>query len=64
MPTVIEIADALAEALPRESPVAHDLVAVGMVATALIGEAEPCDRSKLVETFCAVLRDSVAGELN
>lgn len=64
MPTVNEIAETLAEALPRESPLGYDIVAVGMLAHALIAEAPPDERSQLVERFCTTLRECVALELN
>lgn len=64
MPTAIEIADTLAQALPPESNLTNALVAVGMVTNALISDAPVAQRAELVEKFCSILRDSVAGELN
>lgn len=64
MPTAIEIAKDLAEALPRESSLTNDIVAVGMVAQALISEAKPEARAGLVDMFCESLRSSLAKELN
>lgn len=64
MPTVNEIAKCLAEALPRESSLTNDIVAVGMVAHALIAEVKPDERAQVVEEFCTALRTSLAAELN
>lgn len=59
-----DIALALADALPRNAERRDEIVAVGMLATALISGSKPSDRADLVEEFCRVLRDSVAMELN
>lgn len=58
------IAAALADALPADADTRSELVAVGMVATALISNTAPDGRAALVETFCKTLRASVAGDLN
>ena len=58
------IAAALADALPADGDTRSELVAVGMVATALISHTAPDERAALVETFCKTLRDSIAGELH
>lgn len=59
-----DIALALADALPRGADRRSELVAIGMVATALITTTAPENRAELVEFFCTTLRDSVANELN
>lgn len=59
-----EIACALADALPRNADLRTEIVAVGMLATALISGAREDDRADLTEEFCAILRRSVAMELN
>lgn len=59
-----EIACAIADALPRNASRRAELIAVGMVATALISGSRHEDRAELVEFFCSQLRASVAGELN
>lgn len=64
MSTANEIALALADALPRQADRRVEIVAVGMLATALISDAKVDQRADLVETFCKALRESVAGELN
>jgi uncharacterized protein YejL (UPF0352 family) len=58
------IAEALADALPADADTRSELVAVGMVASALIATSAPDGRAELVETFCKTLRDSVASDLN
>jgi hypothetical protein len=63
-PEADEIACALAEALPRDADRRTELVAVGMLATALIADTVVEERAELVETFCATLRRSVANEMN
>lgn len=64
MPDADEIAIALADALPRNTDRRTEIVAVGMLATALISGTCEQERSNLVEEFCAILRKSVAMELN
>lgn len=59
-----EIAIALADALPRDADRRSEIVAIGMVATALIVGTHPAKRAELVEDFCTTLRKSVANELN
>lgn len=59
-----EIALALADALPRDADRRSELVAVGMVATALIAGTSEDERAELVDFFCKQLRASVANELN
>lgn len=59
-----EIAIALADALPRDATRRSELIAIGMVATALISGTRQEERAELVEFFCSQLRASVAGELN
>ena len=63
-PTPDDIAIALADALPRNASRRDELIAVGMVATALISGSRDEARPELIEEFCAILRKSVAGELN
>ena len=63
-PSPDDIALALADALPRNAVRRDELIAVGMVATALISGAKDETRSELIEEFCSILRKSVAGELN
>lgn len=63
-PSPDDIALALADALPRNAARRDELIAVGMVATALISGAADETRSELIEEFCSILRKSVAGELN
>lgn len=65
MPTANEIALSLAEALPqRGSGLKNEIVATGMLMTALIVTAPPEERAELVELVCVSLRHSVAVELN
>lgn len=64
MPDANEIAMALADALPRNAERRTEIIAVGMLATALIVGSKPDDRADLVEEFCATLRKSIATELN
>lgn len=59
-----EIAIALADALPRNADRRTELVAVGMLATALIADTAIEQRADLIEEFCSILRSSVANELN
>lgn len=59
-----DIALALADALPRDADRRSELVAIGMVATALIATTHQEERAELVEFFCNQLRASVANELN
>ena len=59
-----EIAMALADALPRDAERRTEIIAVGMLATALIAGTREDERAELVETFCNTLRKSVAGEMN
>lgn len=63
-PNPNEIACALADALPRNAERRAELIAVGMLATALIAGTEEQERAALVEIFCTQLRSSVANELN
>ncbi len=63
-PDADQVALALADALPADAMLQTELVAVGMLVTALICNAEQKDRCELVEMFCELLRNSVAGELN
>lgn len=58
------IAEALADALPRDADRRSELVAIGMVATALIVGIKPEKRAELVDFFCNQLRASVANELH
>ena len=59
-----EIAMALADALPRDAERRTEIIAVGMLATALIAGTREDERAELVETFCETLRKSVANEMN
>lgn len=59
-----DIAMALADALPREASRRDELVAIGMIATALIEGVEAEERAQLVEVFCRTLRKSIAGGMN
>ncbi len=59
-----EIAFALADALPRTATRRDEIIAVGILATALIATSAPDGRAELVEEFCAILRDSIRGEMN
>jgi hypothetical protein len=63
-PDADEIAIALADALPRNAERRTEIVAVGMLATALISGTRQEERSELIEDFCAILRKSVAAEMN
>jgi hypothetical protein len=63
-PSPDEIACALADALPRNAERRSELIAIGMLATALIAGSRTDDRADLVELFCSQLRKSVANELN
>lgn len=59
-----EIVLALADALPRNADRRDEIIAVGMLATALIADSQVEGRAELVETFCNTLRASVAQEMN
>jgi hypothetical protein len=59
-----EIAMALADALPRDAERRTEIVAVGILVTALISGIGEEERAEMVETFCNTLRKSVAGEMN
>jgi hypothetical protein len=63
-PNPDEIACALADALPRNAERRAELIAIGMLATALIIDTDEHKRAELVEFFCSQLRSIVAGELN
>jgi len=63
-PEADEIAIALADALPADADPRTELVAIGMLATALIAATDADQRADLVETFCTTLRKSVANEMN
>jgi hypothetical protein len=63
-PCAEEIALALAAALPRDAARRDEIVAVGMVATALIAGTAREEQAELVETFCTLLKESVRAELN
>ncbi len=63
-PTPDEIAIAIADSLPCDADRRDEIIAVGMVATALISGSDDDARPDLIEEFCAILRKSVAGELN
>jgi len=60
----VEIAGAIAEALEETDDVTSELVALGMVASAVICTTRKEQRHELVETFCRVLRRSVGIEFN
>lgn len=64
MRTPDQIAIDLADALPETAERRDEVIAVGMLATALIAGCEPEERHELIETFCALLRSSIANELN
>lgn len=64
MLTADEIAIALADALPRKAKRREEIIAVGMLATALIAGTRADERAELVETFCKLVRKSVANEMN
>jgi hypothetical protein len=59
-----DIAMSLADALPSHASRRDEIIAVGIVATALISGAAPGERTELTEAFCAILRSSVAMDLN
>lgn len=63
-PNPDEIACTLADALPRDADRRDEIIAVGMLATALIAGTDPDDRANLIDQFCITLRSSVANELN
>lgn len=63
-PEIVDIASALAQALPEDGDIRNEIVAVGMLATALIADSKIEERAGLVEYFCATLRKSVASEMN
>lgn len=63
-PNPDEIACALADALPRNAALRDEIIAVGMLATALISSSQPNNRAELLDQFCKTLRSSVANELN
>lgn len=63
-PSPDEIACALADALPRNAERRDEIIAIGMLATALIAGTRADDRVDLVNQFCTTLRSSVANELN
>lgn len=58
------LAIALADTLPRNADRRSELVAIGMLATAVICEGPDDERAELVETFCSILRAGVAQQLN
>lgn len=58
------IADTLANVLPENASPRDELMALGMVASGVICNTALEHRADLVETFCRVLRRSVAIELN
>jgi hypothetical protein len=64
MSCATEIATAIAETLETTDDVVTELVALGMVASAVIGTTSKDRHHELVETFCRVLRRSVGTELN
>jgi hypothetical protein len=64
MSCAIEIAGAIAAALEETDDVTAELVALGMVASAVICTTSKDRHHELVETFCKVLRGSVGTELN
>ena len=55
---------ALADALPRNAERREEIIAVGMLATALISDTDKDGRAELVETFCGIVRKTIAAELN
>lgn len=63
-PDAAEIAAALADALPEGADRRDEIVAVGMLATALISGTAAEDRAELVESFCETLRRSICNEMN
>jgi hypothetical protein len=58
------LALALADTLPRSADRRSELVAIGMLATAVICEGPNEERAELVEAFCNILRTGVAQQLN
>lgn len=63
-PDAVEIVLALTDALPRNAERRTEIVAVGMLATALISDTCQEDHPRLVEEFCSILRRSIVSELN
>jgi hypothetical protein len=60
----LDIASSLAATLPEEADARDELMALGLVTTGVICAVRHEDRAELVETFCAMLRKGVAGELH
>lgn len=58
------LAHSIADALEESEDARSELIALGMVVSGVICETEPEGRADLVDTFCKILRDSVANELN
>jgi hypothetical protein len=58
------LALSVAEVIEESTNPRAELIALGMVASGIIGETPPEDRAELVETFCSILRKSVAGTMN
>lgn len=55
---------ALSDALPRDAERRAEIIAVGMLATALISDTNEDGRAELVETFCGIVRKTISRELN
>lgn len=60
----LSIVKLLTDALPEEAAAREEIIALGIVAGGVIATTPFEGRAELVETFCATLRNQVAGELN
>lgn len=61
----VEIARTLADTLPPSALRRDEIIAVGILATALIsGIIDAEERANTVEKFCSQIRANVANELN
>lgn len=60
MSSAAQLADSIAESISESTDPRVELVALGMVVSGVICETRPESRAELVETFCTILRQSVA----
>lgn len=60
----LDIASSLASALPAAADARDELIALGLVATGVICTTPHENRAELVDTFCRLVREGVAGELH
>jgi uncharacterized protein YejL (UPF0352 family) len=62
--SIMQIVEALFQALPRKTNTKDELTALGMIVTGIICEVGPDGRALLVESFCSTLRKTVNSDLN